>query len=202
MKGWRFEDTVNMCTVEWTICVLGITTMQNVKTDEWRRCWDLHSDAEVQSMYSRPRERWHIHKGYDCCRRQTDMARRYPDDDPLRHLGSHSVALTVGLSMQRHHQHEIPARRTQTAGVHVTNGALTASRWTTCLRVMACRSPLVRVRFALLPHVICRGLAKVEPPNCDLCDLLWGKGDPGSNKITNTSCKQSSLYSCICFWFI
>lgn len=46
---------------------------------------------------------------YDCCRRQTDMARRYPDDDPLRHLSSHSVALTVGLSVQRHHQHEIPA---------------------------------------------------------------------------------------------
>lgn len=39
------------------------------------------------------------------------MARRYPDDDPLRRLSSHSVALTVGLSVQRHHQHEIPARR-------------------------------------------------------------------------------------------
>lgn len=51
----------------------------------------------------------HIHKGYDCFMRQTDMARRYPDDDPLRCLGSHSVALTVGLSMQRHHQHKIPA---------------------------------------------------------------------------------------------
>lgn len=37
------------------------------------------------------------------------MARRYPDDDPLRHVSSHSVALTVGLSVQRHHQHEIPA---------------------------------------------------------------------------------------------
>lgn len=47
------------------------------------------------------------------------MARRYPDDDPLRHLGSHSVALTVGLSMQRHHQHEIPAT-TQTSGEDVT----------------------------------------------------------------------------------
>lgn len=54
------------------------------------------------------------------------MARRYPDDDPLRHLSSHSVALTVGLSVQRHHQHEIPAR-TKTALVHVTHGALTAS---------------------------------------------------------------------------
>lgn len=40
------------------------------------------------------------------------MARRYPDDDPLRHLSSHSVALTVGLGVQRHHQHEIPARNT------------------------------------------------------------------------------------------
>lgn len=37
------------------------------------------------------------------------MARRYPDDDPLRYMSSHSVALTVGLSLQRHHQHEIPA---------------------------------------------------------------------------------------------
>lgn len=54
------------------------------------------------------------------------MARRYPDDDPLRRLCSHSVALTVGLSVQRHHQHEIPAR-TEAAGVHVTNGALAGS---------------------------------------------------------------------------
>jgi len=61
-------------------------------------------------------QRCHINKGYDCCRRQTDMARRYPDDDPLRRLSSHSVALTVGLSLQRHHQHEIPAR-TKTSGV-------------------------------------------------------------------------------------
>ena len=51
------------------------------------------------------------------------MARRYPDDDPLRHVSSHSVALTVGLSMQRHHQHEIPVR-TNTSGVFVTTGAL------------------------------------------------------------------------------
>lgn len=51
-------------------------------------------------------------QGYDCCKRQTDMARRYPDDDPLRHMGSHSVTLTVGLSLQRHHQHEVPERKT------------------------------------------------------------------------------------------
>ena len=38
------------------------------------------------------------------------MARRYPDDDPLRYMSSHSVALTVGLCMQRHHQHEISAK--------------------------------------------------------------------------------------------
>lgn len=55
------------------------------------------------------------------------MARRYPDDDPLRRLSSHSVALTVGLSMQRHHQHEIPAR-TKTSGVDVTTGALFVSQ--------------------------------------------------------------------------
>lgn len=70
----------------------------------------------AEGVYRRRRERCHIHKGYDCCRRQTDMARRYPDDDPLRHVSSHSVALTVGLCMQRHHQHEIPARR-NTSGV-------------------------------------------------------------------------------------
>lgn len=54
------------------------------------------------------------------------MARRYPDDDPLRHLGSHNVALTVGLSMQRHHQHEIPAT-TQTSGEDVTPEGLIGS---------------------------------------------------------------------------
>lgn len=54
------------------------------------------------------------------------MARRYPDDDPLRRLGSHSVALTVGLSVQGHHQHEIPAR-TKTSGLDVTAEALTGS---------------------------------------------------------------------------
>lgn len=97
------------------------------------------------------------------------MARRYPDDDPLRHLSSHSVALTVGLSVQRHHQHEIPAR-TKTALVHETHGALTV--FFTCLRVMECPSPLVGVRFALLPHVICCGFTEVEPADCDLCDLL------------------------------
>lgn len=58
-----------------------------------------------------------ILKGYDCCRRQTDMAWRYPDDDPLRHMSSHSVTLTVGLSLQRHHQHEIPVW-TETSGVN------------------------------------------------------------------------------------
>lgn len=52
------------------------------------------------------------------------MARRYPDDDPLRHLSSHSVALTVGLSVQRHHQHEIPAG-TKTALVQVAHRAST-----------------------------------------------------------------------------
>lgn len=62
------------------------------------------------------RKRGTFTREYDCCRRQTDMARRYPDDDPLRHLSSHSVALTVGLSVQRHHQHEIPAGETDTAG--------------------------------------------------------------------------------------
>lgn len=71
-------------------------------------------------------QRCHIHKGYDCCRRQTDMARRYPDDDPLGCLGSHSVALTVGLSMQSHHQHKIPAM-TKTSGVDMTTGAMTGS---------------------------------------------------------------------------
>lgn len=38
------------------------------------------------------------------------MARRYPDDDPLRHVSSHSVALTVGLSVQSYYEHEIPAK--------------------------------------------------------------------------------------------
>lgn len=37
------------------------------------------------------------------------MARRYPDDDPLRYMGSHSVGLTMGLRVQCYHQHEIPA---------------------------------------------------------------------------------------------
>lgn len=76
----------------------------------------------AESVYSRPRERFHINKWYDCCRRQTDMARRYPDDDPLRHVSSHSVALTVGLSMQSYHQHEIPAR-TKASAKNVTTGA-------------------------------------------------------------------------------
>lgn len=62
-------------------------------------------------------------KTYYCCRRQTDMAWRYPDDDPLRRMRSHNVALTVGLSMQRHHQHEIPAS-TETPGGQVTNAAV------------------------------------------------------------------------------
>ena len=77
-------------------------------------------------MYSRcvqqTKRKVHINKGYDCCRRQTDMARRYPDDDPLRRLSSHSVGLTVGLSVQRHHQHEIPARG-KTSGESVMTGA-------------------------------------------------------------------------------
>lgn len=69
-----------------------------------------NSDFEAHKLFSRPRERHHVNKGYDCCRRQTDMARRYPDDDPLRHVSSHSVALTVGLSVQSYYQHEIPAK--------------------------------------------------------------------------------------------
>lgn len=97
------------------------------KDRQWRRCWVLHSDVKAQrGMCSRARERCHINKGYDCCRRQTDMARRYPDDDPLRRLSSHSVALTVGLSVQRHHQHEIPAR-TQTSETDMTTIASTGS---------------------------------------------------------------------------
>lgn len=32
---------------------------------------------------------------------QTDSG--YPDDDPLRHLGCHCMALTVGLSLESHH---------------------------------------------------------------------------------------------------
>lgn len=99
---------------ECTVSHAGDQNPRNVKIDNGE---DGHSDAE---MCRRPRARCHIHKGYDCCRRQTDMARRYPDDDPLRHLRSHSVALTVGLSVQRHHQHEIPAG-TKAAGAHVTN---------------------------------------------------------------------------------
>lgn len=51
------------------------------------------------------------------------MARRYPDDDPLGHVSSHSVALTVGLSMQSYHQHEIPAK-TKVSAENVTTGAL------------------------------------------------------------------------------
>lgn len=40
------------------------------------------------------------------------MARRYPDDDPLGHVSRHSVALIVGLSLQRHHEHEVPTAQT------------------------------------------------------------------------------------------
>lgn len=132
--------------------------------------------ATRRGMYSRPLGRCYSHKGYDCCRRQTDMARRYPDDDPLRHLSSHSVALTVGLSMQRYHQHEIPEDK-DTRG-RCDYRSLTGSKWNTGLYVVASRLPLVRVWFALLPHVICRGLTEVESPHCDLCDLLWREGDP------------------------
>lgn len=32
----------------------------------------------------------------------------YPDDDPLRHLSCHRMALTVGLNLESHHQHEVP----------------------------------------------------------------------------------------------
>lgn len=74
------------------------------RKDEILRC---------RKLFSRPRERHHINKGYDCCRRQTDMARRYPDDDPLRRVSSHSVALTVGLSVQSYYQHEIPGQNHQ-----------------------------------------------------------------------------------------
>lgn len=38
--------------------------------------------------------------------------------------------------------------------------------------IMTCDSPLVRVRFALLPHVVCRGLTEVKTAHRDLCDLL------------------------------
>lgn len=67
-------------------------------------------------------------KTYYCCRRQTDMAWRYPDDDPLRRMRSHNVALTVGLSMQRHHQHEIPAAQRQREDVSDEAAAL-ARTW-------------------------------------------------------------------------
>lgn len=104
-----------------------ITATQNGKTDNGE---DVEFYTEMlkcrEVLCSRARERCHINKGYDCCRRQTDMARRYPDDDPLRRLSSHSVALTVGLSVQRHHQHEIPAR-TQTSGADVSTIAWTGS---------------------------------------------------------------------------
>ena len=91
-----------------------------LKTDNRDNDMIISSDAKAQ------RKRCHIQKGHDYCRRQTDMARRYPDDNPLRHLSSHSVGLIVRLSVQRHHQHEIPAR-TQTTGVNV---ALTGSKRT------------------------------------------------------------------------
>lgn len=71
---------------------------------------DVRNSVLQKGVHSRQRVRCHIHKGYDCCRKQTDMARRYPDDDPLRHMSSHSVALIVGLCMERHHQHEIPGK--------------------------------------------------------------------------------------------
>lgn len=113
------------------------------------------------------------------------MARRYPDDDPLRHMSSHSVALTVGLCVQRHHQHEIPAE-TKQSGLDME---------TTCHRFeqnvdffsfyMSCPSPLVWIWFALLPHVIRCGLAEVEPPHCDFRYLLWWQRDTGGDKNPN-----------------
>lgn len=119
------------------------------------------------------------------------MAWRYPDDDPLRRMRSHNVALTVGLGMQRHHQHEIPAStHANTPGADVTKGAaalICGVKWRL--------SPLIGVGLALLPHVVCCGLAKMEPPHCDLCDLLWRQGDPWSSKITDNADNEWSARS-------
>lgn len=91
-------------------------------------------------------------------------------------MRSHNVALTVGLSMQRHHQHEIPAS-TKDAG----RARYRCSRGSN-LSMKLGVSPLIGVGFALLPHVICCGLAKMEPPDCDLGDLLRRQGDPWRNR--------------------
>lgn len=45
---------------------------------------------------------------------------------------------------------------------------------------LAC-SPLVRVRLALLSHVVGSGLTEMEPPHGHLCDLLRGKIDPAED---------------------
>lgn len=111
------------------------------------------------------------------------MARRYPDDDPLRHVRSHSEALTVGLSVQRHHQHEVPAGTEDTAQGH--DNQCYECDHTECRLDPRPLAPLVGVRFALLPHVICCGFAEVEPPHCDLGDLLWGQRDPERRQILN-----------------
>ena len=103
---------------------------------------------------------------------QTD--RGYPDDDPLGHLSCHREALTVGLSLQCHHQHEVPD------DTH-THTHMQAHTYTHKTHSSCCCStvyppvnrtkrkgvsghhtvPLVRVGLALLPHVIGRGLTKV-----------------------------------------
>lgn len=104
-------------------------------------------------------------------------------------MRSHNVGLTVGLSMQRHHQHEVPASTdTRNPGGQVTNGAVTLIG---CVEMRA--SPLIRVGLALLPHVVCCGLAEMEPPHCDLCDLLWRQGDPWSSKITDMADNKLSI---------
>lgn len=54
-------------------------------------------------------------------------------------------------------------------------------------------SPLIRVGLALLPHVVRCGLAEMEPPHCDLCDLLWRQGDPWSSKITDMADNKLSI---------
>ena len=84
------------------------------------------------------------------------MARRYPDDDPLRHLSSHSVALTVGLSVQRHHQHEIPMRE-NISGVFVTTGALDDTK--------------LKLRFTCDGGSFTSGRGSVCPSSS--CYLLW-----------------------------
>lgn len=60
--------------------------------------------------------------------------------------------------------------------------------------VSPCTSPLVRVRFAFLSHIVGRGLAKVESPHRDLCDLLWRKGDSRRVKSIHLSSSCEHLF--------